>query len=172
MTIRLATVDDAEELLKIYGPYVTDTAITFEYDVPTLEEFRNRIIKTLSRYPYLVAEKNGKIIGYAYAGPFKERAAYQWAVETSLYLDRSYRGNGLGRILHDALCEALRKQGILNMNACVTYTSKEDEYLTHASLKFHKRLGYTIAAHFHKCGKKFDRWYDIIWMEKHIGEHK
>ena len=86
MTIRLATVDDAEELLKIYGPYVTDTAITFEYDVPTLEEFRNRIIKTLSRYPYLVAEKNGKIIGYAYAGPFKERAAYQWAVETSLYV--------------------------------------------------------------------------------------
>lgn len=78
MIIRLATADDAEELLEIYSPYVKRTAITFEYEVPGLEEFRNRIIKTLSKFPYLVAEDNGKIVGYAYAGSFKERAAYQW----------------------------------------------------------------------------------------------
>ena len=172
MIIRLATADDAEELLGIYGPYVEHTAITFEYDVPTLEEFRNRIIKTMSKYPYLVAEDNGKLIGYAYAGPFRERAAYQWAVETSIYVDRNYRGNGVGRKLHDALSEALRKQGILNMNACVTYTEQDDEYLTKVSKRFHEKLGYKLAAHFNKCGKKFDRWYDILWMEKHIGEHK
>lgn len=172
MIIRLATADDAEKLLDIYRPYVERTAITFEYDVPELHEFRSRIIKTLYKYPYLVAEDRDKIVGYAYAGPFKERAAYQWAVETSIYVDWNCRRKGVGKLLHDSLRDALCRLGILNMNACITYTDSEDEYLTNASMRFHERLGYNLVAHFHKCGKKFDRWYDMIWMEKHIGEHK
>ena len=79
---------------------------------------------------------------------------------------------GIGRQLHDALEERLKAQGILNMNACISYIDPEDEYLTQDSVRFHSRLGYEKVAHFHLCGKKFDRWYDMIWMEKLIGEHR
>ena len=89
--IRIATEDDAEALLAVYAPYVIKTAITFEYEVPTLEEFRGRIRHTLQKYPYLVAERDGTILGYAYVGPFHERAAYDWAVETSIYVEENLR---------------------------------------------------------------------------------
>lgn len=159
-------------MLAIYAPYVQQTAITFEYDVPTLDDFRQRLQKVQSRYPWVVAEEDGRIVGYAYASAFKERAAYQWAVETSIYVDGSMKRCGIGRLLHDALEERLKAQGILNMNACISYIVPEDEYLTLDSVRFHERLGYQKVAHFHQCGKKFGRWYDMIWMEKMIGEHK
>ncbi|MBE6339126.1 MAG: GNAT family N-acetyltransferase [Marinilabiliaceae bacterium] len=172
MEIRLAKTDDAEALLAIYTPYVEKTAITFEYDVPSIDEFRNRIIAVSAKYPWLVAVDNGNIVGYAYASAFKERAAYQWSVETSIYVDKDRKRSGIGRLLHDALEEALKRQGVLNMNACIAYCEPEDEFLTLDSVRFHERLGYSLVAHFHKCGKKFDRWYDMVWMEKLIGEHK
>ena len=165
-------MQDAEALLAIYAPYVEQTAITFEYDVPTVDEFRRRIEEVSKRYPWLVAVDGTRIVGYAYASAFQKRAAYQWAVETSIYVDRNERGRGIGRRLHEALEEALKQQGILNMNACIAYTEQEDEYLTLDSVRFHERLGYSRVARFHKCGKKFGRWYDMIWMEKLIGEHK
>ena len=169
--LRSATIDDAEQILDIYAPYVEKTAITFEYDVPTVEEFRKRIASHLTRYPWIVAEADDRIVGYAYASAFKERAAYQWSVETSIYVDETIRHHGIGRLLHEALEESLRSRGILNMNACISYIQPEDEYLTLDSVRFHERLGYTQVAHFHQCGKKFGRWYDMIWMEKIIGEH-
>ena len=169
--LRSATIDDAEQMLDIYAPYVEKTAITFEYDVPTVEEFRKRIASHLTRYPWIVAEADDRIVGYAYASAFKERAAYQWSVETSIYVDETIRHHGIGRLLHEALEESLRSRGILNMNACISYIQPEDEYLTLDSVRFHERLGYTQVAHFHQCGKKFGRWYDMIWMEKIIGEH-
>lgn len=170
--IRKAIPEDAAALLAIYAPYVESTAITFEYDVPTVEEFRRRIVDICDRYPYLVAEdETGRPIGYAYANSFKERAAYQWSVETSLYVDKKYHRQGIGRCLHDELEAALRQQGILNMNACISYIDSEDEYLSQDSVRFHSRLGYKQVAHFHQCGRKFGRWYDMIWMEKMIGEH-
>ncbi|MBP5418605.1 MAG: N-acetyltransferase [Bacteroidales bacterium] len=172
MEIRIAKTDDAEALLAIYTPYVEKTAITFEYDVPSIDEFRNRIIAVSAKYPWLVAVDNGNIVGYAYASAFKERAAYQWSVETSIYVDNDRKRSGIGRLLHDALEEALKRQGVLNMNACIAYCEPEDEFLTLDSVRFHERLGYSLVAHFHKCGKKFDRWYDMVWMEKLIGEHK
>ena len=101
--IRIATAEDAEALLAIYAPYVRDTAITFEYRVPSLEEFRRRIEATLEKYPYLALEDGGEILGYAYAAPFKERAAYDWAVETTIYLRPDARGKGCGRTLYEAL---------------------------------------------------------------------
>ena len=97
--IRAATPDDAPALLKIYAPYVKNTSITYEYDVPSEEEFRRRIESTLRRYPYLVLEREGDILGYAYAGPLHSRPAYDWAVETSIYLDQNARGGGLGSLL-------------------------------------------------------------------------
>ena len=91
LQIRMAATADAEELLNIYAPYVLKTAITFEYDVPSVEEFRSRIADTRTRFPYLAAIKDGKIVGYAYVSPFKSRAAYDWAVETSIYVDENCR---------------------------------------------------------------------------------
>ena len=117
ITIRPAIQQDAEALLQIYAPYVEKTAITFEYDVPTVDEFAGRISKVLQKHPYLVAEISGEPVGYAYAGPFKERAAYDWAVETTVYVREDMKKHGIGRVLYTALEKALAAQGILNMNA-------------------------------------------------------
>lgn len=171
LEIRTATERDAKALLDIYAPYVEQTAITFEYEVPTLTEFRARIRHTLEKYPYLVAEKEGKILGYAYVSPFKERAAYDWAVETSIYVDKTVKRCGVGGKLHNALEEVLKQMGILNMEACIGVPETDDEYLDHNSMHFHAHLGYRLVGTFKKCGYKYDRWYDMIWMEKLIGEH-
>lgn len=172
MKIRTASPRDGAALLKIYGPYVERTAITFEYRVPSVEEFSGRIERTLKQYPYFAAEFEGELVGYAYAGPFHEREAYDWAVETSLYVAWDQRKMGIGRRLHDALETALREQGILNMNACVACPCGEaDEYLTWSSLEFHRRLGYRLVGEFRQCGYKFGRWYNMAWLERHIGDH-
>ena len=119
-----------EELLEIYAYYVEKTAITFEYEVPSIEAFGERIHKTLKRYPYLVSEKDGRLAGYAYAGPFKERRAYDWSVETTIYIAKDVRGHGLGKERYTALEHALALQNVINLNACIAYPDPEDEYLT------------------------------------------
>ncbi len=169
--IRVATQEDAAKLLEIYAPYVQKTAITFEYQVPGLTEFRDRIGKTLARYPYLVAEREGDLLGYAYTGPFKERAAYDWSVEVSIYLKETMRGKGLGARLYRAIEQISGAQNILNLNACIGYPETEDQYLNRNSALFHSHLGYRMVGEFYKCGYKFGRWYNMVWMEKHIGEH-
>lgn len=169
--VRDASIEDAERLLEIYAYYVTNTAISFEYEVPALKEFQNRIGNTLKRYPYLVVEKNGTIQGYAYAGSFVGRAAYGWSCELTVYLDHASRKCGLGRKIYEALEERLRDMGILNLYACIGYPEQEDEYLNKNSAGFHAHLGFTKVGEFHKCGYKFGRWYNMIWMEKIIGEH-
>lgn len=171
MEIRSATLSDAERILEIYDHYVKNTAISFEYETPSIEEFRERISNTLRRYPYLVVEDGGRIEGYAYAGPFKGRAAYDWSCELSIYLAPEARQCGLGRKLYAALEAALRDMGILNLYACIAYPRREDEYLTTNSADFHAHLGFEKVGEFHDCGCKFGRWYDMIWMEKIIGTH-
>lgn len=169
--IRTAIVSDAEKLLEIYKPYVEKTAITFEYEVPSLEEFALRIENTLKKYPYLVALKDGKILGYAYASEFKGRAAYDWAVETSIYIAENARGAGTGKKLYQSLEKSLVLQNILNMNACIACTDHEDKHLTNGSIAFHEKMGFLTVGKFHAVGYKFGKWYDMIWMEKHIGDH-
>lgn len=169
--IRTASEADAEQLLKIYRPYVENTAITFEYEVPSVEEFAGRIQNTLKRYPYLVAETGEGVVGYAYVSAFKERAAYDWSVETSIYVSTDKKQLGIGRQLYEALEKILNKQGILNVNACIAYPKEEDEHLTLDSVHFHEKLGYQMVGRFHDSGYKFNRWYDMVWMEKMIGEH-
>lgn len=170
--IRTAAFDDAPALLEIYAPYVRNTAVTFEYEVPSIEEFAGRIAHTLERFPYLTAQKDGQIIGYAYASPFHSRAAYAWSVEVSIYVALGFCGQGIGRELYRILEDILKKQNVLNLYACIACTETEDEYLTNASLRFHEHMGYRINGTFPKCGRKFGRWYDMVWMEKIIGEHK
>lgn len=171
INIRDARPGDAQRLLEIYGFYVKSTAVTFEYDTPPLEEFTGRMERTMERYPYLVIEQDGRIAGYAYAGPFHSRAAYGWCCETTVYLDHGERRRGLGRALYGALEDALGKMGILNLYACIAWPEREDEYLTRDSAAFHARLGYKTVGEFRECGYKFGRWYGMIWMEKRIGEH-
>jgi hypothetical protein len=107
ITIRPATADDAEALVDIYAPYVEHTAITYEYAVPSVSEFRSRIINTLKTYPYIVAEKERLIVGYAYAGQFKERAAYSWCVETTIYVKSDFKRGGIGSLLYTKLEDIL-----------------------------------------------------------------
>ncbi len=170
--IRMASESDAERLLAIYAPYVAETAITFEYDVPSVSQFQERIHHTLERYPYLVFEREGRPLGYAYAGPFQARAAYQWDVETSIYVEKDLRRQGIGKKLYAALEEILKAQHILNVNACIACAPVEDQYLTNSSEAFHERLGYRLVGKFTRCGYKFGRWYDMVWMEKLLGDHK
>ncbi len=169
--IRIASEADTEQILAVYAPYVEHTAITFEYEVPSAEEFSGRIRHVLQKYPYLAAEAGGEILGYAYVGAFNPRAAYDWAAETSIYVKMDQKRHGIGSRLYRSLENILREQGILNLNACIGYPEAEDEYLTWDSVKFHTKMGYRMVGEFQKCGYKFGRWYDMVWMEKQIGEH-
>lgn len=169
--IRTAIPADAEALLEIYGPYIRKTAITFEYEVPGVEEFRERIRKTLENYPYLVAECDGEICGYAYTGAFVGRAACSWAVEVSIYVKEGMQKMGIGKRLYQMIEEISRHQNIRNLNASIACPDTEDEYLTKNSIQFHEHLGYRMVGQFHRCGYKFGRWYDLAWVEKIIGLH-
>ena len=172
MNIRTATPADAQALLAIYAPYVRETAVTFEAAdaVPSVEEFRTRIEETLRAYPWIVAECDGKVCGYAYAHRFRERAAYDWAAEPSIYVAPHAQGAGAGRALYTELERLLALQGVQTLIACITCTNRADDpYLTDASIHFHARMGYREAGRIERCGFKFGRWYDICWMQKHIG---
>lgn len=157
--------------LRSTPPYVEKTAITFEDEMPSVSEFQDRIRRTLQTYPYLVALIDGQIVGYAYASPFKERAAYAHSVELSIYVDTNMRQQHVGGFLYAALEDCLKRQGFLNLNACIAAPIAEDPYLDDNSIRFHEHLGYQLVGRFHRCGYKFDRWYDMVWMEKMLGEH-
>ena len=172
MTIRDARLSDAEALSRLYAWYVRHTAVSFECEPPTPEAFRERMIQTMARYPWLVAEGEKGPLGYACAGALKGRAAYDWSCETTVYVAREARGRGLGRALYGALEAALQSMGVRNLYACIAYPDPEDEYLTLDSPRFHARMGYVEAGRFRRCANKFGRWYDVIWMEKFIGGHE
>ena len=169
--IRPAVLSDAERILEIYGHYILNTAVTFEYEIPSAEDFRGRMRKSMQRYPYLVAEKDGQVLGYAYARALIERPACDWACETTVYLDYAACKTGIGRAIYSALEDALRAMGITNLYASIAYPEIEDEYLTRNSAAFHSHMGFREVGRFHNCGRKFGRWYHLIWVEKIIGEH-
>lgn len=168
LQIRPATVEDAPRLLEIYSYYVKQTAVTFEWEVPSLSEFQDRIKKISGKFPYLVCESGGRITGYVYANSFSVRKAYDWTVETSIYLDKDARRLGAGTALYAALEEELQKMGIVNCLAKIAWVQTEDEYLTHDSVLFHEKMGYKHAGLLEKIGMKFDRWYDISIMTKRL----
>lgn len=195
VNIRFARLDDAPALLDIYKPYVEKTNITAEYNVPSLEEFRQRIKAVLKDYPYLVAEEHADkpltdnlssdtssssqgthanpLLGYMYVAEFNDREAYQWAVETSIYVNSQARHQGVGKMLEQCMHHILCLQNVTNMYACIGVPSvKDDPYITTNSHDFHAHIGYTEVAHLHKANYKFGRWNDITLMEKIIGEHK
>ena len=139
-----------EAIRSIYEPYVLNTAVTSEYYVPTVEEFRARITRTLERYPYIVALKDGQIIGYIYASPLSPRHAYSWAAETSIYIRQNMRRTGAGSRLYKALSAICMKQHVLNLYARIAFADPEDEFLVNASARFHQAIGFSKAAEFHR----------------------
>ncbi|HFI0633213.1 TPA: N-acetyltransferase family protein [Streptococcus suis] len=159
--IRSARLEDAADLVAIYAPYVEKTAITFETQVPTVSEFASRIEKTFGKFPYLVAVEEGKLLGYAYASTYYARAAYDWTVELSVYIQQEARGKGIGSMLYDALEEELTVRGFKNFLACIALPNP-------ASLALHEKRGYEQVAHFKKVGYKFETWHDIVWLQKSL----
>lgn len=159
--IRNAQVEDAANLVAIYAPYVEKTAITFETQVPAVEDFKNRIKKTMKKFPYLVAIEEGQIVGYAYASTYYARAAYDWTVELSVYVQKEARGKGVGTLLYTALEEELTTRGFKNFLACIALPNP-------ASIALHEKRGYEQVAHFKKVGYKFGTWHDIVWLQKSL----
>ena len=160
--IRIATEADVPAILAIYAPYILDTTITFEYDVPTEEAFLARFRTITRRYPWLVWEEDGEILGYAHGSAPFERAAFRWSCEASVYLRPNAQGRGIGKQLYTALERLLSLQGHRLCYAIITSDNA-------ASLAFHKKLGYTVTAELPGCGFKFGQWLGVTWVEKTIG---
>ena len=156
--IRLVSVSDAPRLLEIYAPFVTDTVITFEYEVPSLKEFEERIRSVSAEYPYLVYEENGVVGGYAYAHRMKMRAAYQWTAELSVYLAPEFQKKGVGTLLYQKLLELLKLQNICGFYALVTSPNLPSERL-------HEKLGFSFAGTYHRSGFKLGKWCDVSIYE-------
>ncbi|MBE7002276.1 MAG: N-acetyltransferase [Ruminococcaceae bacterium] len=161
MSVRLATEQDVPRILEIYAPYVENTAISFEYTVPSLSEFTQRFLHITARFPWLVWEEDGRVLGYAYGSLPFERAAYQWNAAASIYLCPEACGRGIGRKLYAALEALLQKQGYRKVYAVIT-TANE------ASVAFHRAVGFRHTATMPDCGYKFGKWYGTIWMEKEL----
>ena len=159
--IRLARETDIPDILAIYGPYVENTTITFEYDVPCKKEFEQRFYTITARFPWLVWEENKQILGYAYASPPYARAAYSWCAEPSVYLKPEARGRGIGTKLYRALEQILKIQGYQVLYALVTQENT-------GSLAFHEKLGYEVRVLFPDCGFKCGRWLGVYWLEKRL----
>jgi Sortase and related acyltransferases len=161
--IRLATPDDCSAILSVYTPFVKETTVTFEYEVPLIEDFRERLEVIAQTYPILVLEVDERIIGYAYATSFKPRAAYQWVAETVIYLRPDCGGHGLGQLLYFALIEVLKLQGICQGIGVITAENT-------VSVGFHRKMGYHESARLEKVGFKFGRWLDVLWMQNQFAQ--
>ena len=160
--IRIATEADLPQILAIYAPYVENTTITFEYTVPTEEAFRNRFRAITARFPWLVWEEEGRILGYAYGSAPFERDAYRWCAEDSVYLLPEAQGRGIGKKLCLALEKVLEYQGYHRIYALITAENQ-------ASVAFHEKLGYTCRANLPEAGFKFGRWIGVLWLDKPLG---
>ena len=154
----MASPDDAAVIRSIYSHYVTDTSITFEIEVPTVEEMRKRIIEYTRQFPWLVLEKDGVIVAYAYATPFKARAAYRFSVESSIYVDRALCGKGSGTKLYLELFDRLKKMGVLNIIGGITLPNIP-------SVAIHEKLGFKLVARFPEVGFKEGKWWDVGYYQ-------
>ena len=162
--IRFAVPGDAQEILSIYAPYVTDTCISFETEVPVVDQFTERISSTIAKYPYLVYCLDNRIVGYAYASRYRERAAYKYSADVSVYVAPEYHRHGIGKALYEKLFELLRAQSIYTIFAGITQPNE-------ASMGLHLSLGFTEVGTYHNVGYKHGKWHDVTWLEKPLREY-
>ena len=163
-SIRLATPADAKSILDIYAPYIANTSFTFETEIPSVEDFAERIRTYLLNWPWLVGEVNGKIAGYAYATRHRERTAYQWCVESSIYIHDDFQKKGIGNALYVALFDILKHQGFRNVYAVINLPNDK-------SVAFHERCGFEYFATYEKVGYKLGKWKNVGWWRLSLNEY-
>ena len=154
---------DAAGILAVYAPYIRETAVTFETEVPAPDAFTARVAGICADFPYLVLEVDGELAGYAYAHRQAERAAYAWNAELSIYLAGKWRGRGLGAPLYRLLERLLTMQGYVNLYGVITASNA-------GSIRLHEKLGYRQIGLHEKTGWKFGQWHDVAWLYKRVGE--
>lgn len=162
--IRLAIKEDAAEILNIYSPYIENTSLTFETEVPSLEQFTERIVNNLLNWPWLVCEVDGRITGYAYATRHRERVAYQWSVESSVYIHENFQKKGIAHALYLTLIEILKKQGFRNVYAVINLPNDK-------SVSFHEKCGFEYFTTFEKVGYKLGAWKNVGWWKLSLNEY-
>ena len=165
MNIRFATPADTPAILETYAPYITHSIITFEYDVPSVAEFAERIRIVQQQLPYLVAEVDGQIMGYAYASKHRDRMAYQWSVDTSVYVHPDGHRQGIARQLYTTLFELLRRQGYYNVYAGITLPNPKSE-------AFHSTMGFEPVGIYTNVGYKMGAWHDVVWLQLALKPHQ
>jgi L-amino acid N-acyltransferase YncA len=163
--IRVATKNDAAGMLEIYAPFILNSGITQETEVPSVEDFQQRVISNLKERPWLVCEINGQIAGYAYAGKHRDRKGYQWCTEPSVYISEKYFGLNVANALYTALFDILKLQGYVNAYAVITLPNDR-------SIAFHKKFGFNYLTTYKKIGYKLGQWHDVGWMQYDINPHK
>ncbi|MFA9221203.1 MAG: N-acetyltransferase family protein [Sediminibacterium sp.] len=161
VSIRPVNISDADFCLSLYSKYVVDSAVSFELEAPSLEEFSNRIDSISKRFPYLIAEQNGTLEGYAYASAYRDRAAYQWNVEVSIYVEEDNKKSGVATKLYAELFAELKRIHICKAFAVIALPNE-------ASVGFHHKMGFEKFATFENVGFKLNQWHDVLWMEKII----
>lgn len=164
MIIRDVVLEDAETILSIYAPYIEDGAVSFEYQVPSVDEIKARIRRVTNKYPWYVAESGGSVVGYAYASSFREREAYQWKAEVSVYVSDGAKGTGTAKALYDVLLAQLKQMGMISAIAGMTVPNPETE-------RFHKKYGFTKIAEFAKVGFKNGEWHSVAFAELQLNEY-
>ncbi|MFN6537959.1 MAG: arsinothricin resistance N-acetyltransferase ArsN1 family B [Nostoc sp. EkiNYC01] len=157
-TIRLADENDASQMLEIYAPIVQETTISFELEPPSETEFQNRIKSYQQQMPWLVCEINGELAGYAYANPYRTRAAYQWSVESSVYIGENHRRKGVAKALYTALFKLLQLQGFYNVVAAIALPNQP-------SVAVHEAVGFVSVGVFYRVGFKFGKWRDVGYWQ-------
>ncbi len=162
--IRDASAADAEACAAIYAPYVRDTAISFESEPPSAEAVAGRIAAAQRAHAWLVLEDGGRVVGYAYGGPYKERDAYRWSCEVSVYLEPGRRRTGSGRALYDALLDRLAERGFRTVVAGIALPNE-------ASVRLHRAMGFEPVGTWRRIGWKNGRWHDVTWVQRSIGEY-
>ncbi len=160
----MVNIEDASSILDIYTPYIKDTSFTFETEVPSIPDFQKRIDDYLYNWPWLVCEKDGLITGYAYGAKYRERTAYQWCVETSVYIHDDYQKCGLAKALYESLLEILKVQGYRNVYAVINLPNEK-------SVKFHESCGFSFFAMYPKVGYKLGQWKNVGWWQKNMNEY-
>lgn len=162
--IRIATTADSDSILKIYGPYIESTSFTFETEVPSIDSFQERITSYLQNWPWLVCEMNDIVAGYAYASRHRERTAYQWSVECSVYVHDDYQGMGVAKALYTALINILKLQGYRNLYAVINLPNEK-------SVSFHERLGFEYFATYKNVGYKLGKWKNVGWWQLQLNDY-
>jgi len=158
VSIRMADTEDARGILDVYTPYILDSSVTFEYTVPSIGEFSERISNITKDMPYIVVSIDDEVAGYAYAAHYRGRAAYRWDCELSVYVREDSQRAGIGRMLYEMLFVILKEMNYVHAYACITTPNPQ-------SIRFHEAMGFVKNALFEQCGYKFDRWYDVTWMD-------